>query len=165
MKYRKLRIAWSVACGILCLLLVVLWVRSYGHSDSLPVMRMPSGKWTRINSSQGRISISTVRTPEWWKNARKRSTFVPGKGYSVAGESGYFDSNGLPLGAGGMPAKQSTLPNWSCVIGVLAIAAIPWVGWSFSLRTLLIAMTLVAVALGLIVWAANRVSMQPHESF
>jgi hypothetical protein len=33
MKFRKLRIAWSVACGILCLLLIVLWVRSYWSSD------------------------------------------------------------------------------------------------------------------------------------
>jgi hypothetical protein len=31
MKYRKLRIAWSVACGILLLLLISLWVRSYSH--------------------------------------------------------------------------------------------------------------------------------------
>ena len=29
MRFRKLRIAWSVGCGILCVLLIVLWVRSY----------------------------------------------------------------------------------------------------------------------------------------
>src|SRR3954451_11071314 len=29
MKFRKLRIAWSAACGIACVLLIVLWVRSY----------------------------------------------------------------------------------------------------------------------------------------
>jgi hypothetical protein len=29
MKFRKLRIAWSVFCGLACVLLVVLWVRSY----------------------------------------------------------------------------------------------------------------------------------------
>ena len=29
MRFRKLRIAWSVACGIACVLLIVLWVRSY----------------------------------------------------------------------------------------------------------------------------------------
>ena len=29
MRYRKLRIAWSVGWGIACVLLIVLWVRSY----------------------------------------------------------------------------------------------------------------------------------------
>jgi len=33
MKYRKLRIAWSVAWGVVCLLLVALWVRSYSRWD------------------------------------------------------------------------------------------------------------------------------------
>ena len=31
MKYCKLRIAFSAVCGIICLLLIVLWVRSYGR--------------------------------------------------------------------------------------------------------------------------------------
>ncbi len=33
MRFRKLRIAWSVGCGVLCLLLIVLWVRSYWRLD------------------------------------------------------------------------------------------------------------------------------------
>ena len=33
MKYRKLRIAWSVVFGILCLLLVAWWVRGYWWHD------------------------------------------------------------------------------------------------------------------------------------
>src|SRR5262245_3655699 len=35
MNYRKLRIAWSGFFGILCLLLIVLWVRSYWSVDSI----------------------------------------------------------------------------------------------------------------------------------
>src|SRR3954471_15715319 len=31
MKYRNLRIAWSVGCGIACVLLVVLWAFSYSN--------------------------------------------------------------------------------------------------------------------------------------
>jgi hypothetical protein len=50
-------------------------------------------------------------------------------------------------------------PLW-VVGGLLAaaaalLAALPWIRCQFSLRTLLIATTLVAVALGLIVWAAK----------
>ena len=33
LKYRKLRIAWSVAWGMLAVLLIALWVRSYWHVD------------------------------------------------------------------------------------------------------------------------------------
>ena len=33
MKHRKLRIAWSVAWGVVAVLLCVLWVRSYWKSD------------------------------------------------------------------------------------------------------------------------------------
>jgi hypothetical protein len=31
MRFRKLRIAWSVFWGIACVLLIVLWVRSYSR--------------------------------------------------------------------------------------------------------------------------------------
>src|SRR5262245_31344059 len=34
MKFRKLRIAWTVGWGIACLLLVALWVRSYWRFDT-----------------------------------------------------------------------------------------------------------------------------------
>jgi hypothetical protein len=33
----------------------------------------------------------------------------------------------------------------------LSLAAVPWIDWRFSLRTLLVAMTLVAVLLGVLV--------------
>src|SRR6187401_737617 len=33
MNYRKLRIAWSVGCGIAVVLVIVLWVRSYWWFD------------------------------------------------------------------------------------------------------------------------------------
>ena len=44
------------------------------------------------------------------------------------------------------------LPYWVIVFSAAACASMPWLPWRFSLRTLLIATTLVAVVLGLIVW-------------
>ena len=44
-------------------------------------------------------------------------------------------------------------------VGIIAtLAAAPWLSWSrqFSLRTLLIATTLVAVGLGMVVWALKN---------
>ena len=37
MKYRKLRIAWSVACAVVCLLLLAFWVRSYSWVDFVAI--------------------------------------------------------------------------------------------------------------------------------
>jgi hypothetical protein len=38
MRFRKLRMAWSVAWGLACVLLIALWVRSYWYAD---VIRYP----------------------------------------------------------------------------------------------------------------------------
>ena len=34
MRYRKLRITWTVFCGIACVLLLALWARSYWWMDN-----------------------------------------------------------------------------------------------------------------------------------
>ena len=50
------------------------------------------------------------------------------------------------------------MPHWFPLLILIAFATMPWVryvGWRFSLRTLLIATTIIAVVLGLIVWAAR----------
>jgi hypothetical protein len=39
------------------------------------------------------------------------------------------------------------------MIFALGIAAVPWLRWRFSLSTLLIGMTVLAVVLGLLAWA------------
>jgi hypothetical protein len=57
----------------------------------------------------------------------------------------------LHLGMNG----DTTAPHWFAMLTALAIAATPWLRWRFSLRTLLIATTLVAVVLGLIVWLSR----------
>jgi hypothetical protein len=44
------------------------------------------------------------------------------------------------------------LPHWMLVVTFTAFGVAPWIRWQFSLRTMLIATTLVAVGLGLIVW-------------
>jgi hypothetical protein len=47
------------------------------------------------------------------------------------------------------------IPQVYLLVLSIAGAVIPWLGWQFSLRTLLIATTLIAVVLGLIAWS-NR---------
>jgi hypothetical protein len=50
------------------------------------------------------------------------------------------------------------MPHWFLVVGFAVLSAVPWIEhihWRFTLRTLLIATTLVAIVLGLIVWAVR----------
>src|SRR3954471_1179816 len=61
MTYRKLRIAFSVTCGLACVLLVVLWVRSYWSSDKL-YLRMSTTRNVVIQSVNGGVSLDTRLT-------------------------------------------------------------------------------------------------------
>jgi hypothetical protein len=65
----------------------------------------------------------------------------------------------VPLSAweGSIGANQGFLvvPHWLPASMLVTFAALPWIRWRFSLRTLLIGMAAVAAVLGLIVWAAK----------
>lgn len=56
-------------------------------------------------------------------------------------------------------SSEISAPSWLLVILMASIATIPWIRhltWQFSLHTLLIATTLVAVVLGLAVYVARK---------
>jgi hypothetical protein len=60
-----------------------------------------------------------------------------------------------PLGFG--TGFQSVLmPHWSLVVLSGALGMAPWLRWRFSLRTLIIGMTLVGVGLGLAIYALRN---------
>src|SRR5690349_13539570 len=58
MKFRKLRIAWSVFWGLACVLLVVLWVRSYWCADTVSINTLWRGWAADITSFDGRLRFS-----------------------------------------------------------------------------------------------------------
>jgi hypothetical protein len=68
------------------------------------------------------------------------------------GEIGW-DSRGLSGRSQGAISSGGIMPHWFAFMSFAFLAAVPWIRWSksFSLRTLLIATTLVAVALGVVV--------------
>jgi hypothetical protein len=147
---RRLRIAASVFFAVVAVALCMLWVRSYWQSNIL--FRVDSnGMLTTFGSNSGyaylvRRDISRVpllfKKPHGWK-------LDAGEAYSTA-TSGSAAWPELTRQKGTV-----TIPYW-CLVAVLAgAAAIPVLPTRFSLRTLLIATTLVAVVLGLGVWAAG----------
>jgi hypothetical protein len=118
---RYLRIGFSITCLIACVLLIVLWVRSYwGHFD----IRFP-------------------RSDHWLCSLRGWTQLL-------------CDSDRDPLT--GMARPEFIIPFWLPTVLAVASSAAPWLPWwskRFSLRTLLIVMTLVALVLGLIVWQSH----------
>jgi hypothetical protein len=119
MKHRKLRIAWSVGWGLICLLLMAWCAFGYvpGLSFQCGVTKSLGLQFTSI---QGQFDV-------------RRST---------------LDGAGHFKGLAGVNSTTVSAPWWLPVAFALALAAVPWL--RFSLRTLLIGMTVIAVLLGLI---------------
>ena len=148
MKYRKLRIAWSVAWGVVAVLLCVLWVRSYRVGGYL---RVPIGSRNfYVVAEGGELEIllfQFVLDDGWAYGLRdpKESNVT-----SIADVLGFRILYVANFYSG------VTLPYWAALVTCAGLAAATWTRRfsKFSLRTLLIATTLVAVVLGLVVWLA-----------
>src|SRR5688572_3500355 len=155
MKHRKLRIAWSVGWGVLCVLLVVLWARSYNAGEMLYTPLNAEAVWVR--TFKGQIMYQRMKVD--------KSTLVRGK-WSVT-----FNSNEhymqMQLGSrqwvwaddGSGTFSFASVPFYFLVVASIALSLAPWFAWRFSLRTLLVAATLVAIVLGTIAVWAQRSSL------
>src|SRR4051794_33303247 len=62
MRFRKLRTACSVVWGLACILMIVLWVRSYWWAD---IAHLSLRHRTIINSVAGNIQVSDISGPTW----------------------------------------------------------------------------------------------------
>ena len=136
---RGLRIAVSAVCGVVSLLLICLWMRSYWREVAIGYVDSRNRELHFV-SWDGGISLSTTnhdpRNPGAW---RKYVAWEPGI-----------------IGFGGFTTARSTsvkVPHWFPVLIFATIATLPLIRlqWKYSLRTLLIATTLVAIVFGLAV--------------
>jgi hypothetical protein len=62
MRFRKLRIAWSVAWGLAAVLLIALWVRSYSWSEYVAVP-ITSNHSVSLQSELGRVVLQYEKHP------------------------------------------------------------------------------------------------------
>jgi hypothetical protein len=160
-RFRKLRIAWSSGCAIACLLLIVLWVRSYSYLD---FCTSPLGS-LHFQTVGGRaVFFALPDQPNWTAGSRPMETVSPRMALRQPC-AGWPTSDDPPRGLLGFAIyKQYGLnpavsaPIWFLVMVAVALGWLPWIADArrFSLRTLLIATTLVAVVLGLAVYAAGK---------
>jgi hypothetical protein len=136
---RTLRVAFSAVCGITCLLVIALWVRSYWRCDY-------------ASSINGRFELKTIRSSSGFLCLAREDVPFPG-------------ARVVPWRVRSLPAtdwprdwKWSWSTNKTAVYlpyGALApiaglLSAVPWMPYRFSLRTLLVATTIVAMGLGIL---------------
>ncbi len=153
---RYLRITWTVFCGIACVLLIVFWVRSHLIQDT--ELANLWGRNFQANSILGRLSFGTLNQPigkdRWHTQSRPVTTRDSQQQaqfprFSITRYRASSTSRTESYGVG--------MPHWAWLTLPVTAAALPWIRHPkrFSLRTLLIATTLVAVVLGAIVYAVR----------
>lgn len=143
MKYRKLRIAWSVGWGLVCVLLIVLWARSYQTCDR-----------THMNSHLFGVSTEGAFIVAWTDDSRYQRFFMSLMNYprtSIEPQRGFLGF----VSDWHSDVWYVQAPCWFPIALGATLAGVSWVRWRFSLRTLLIATTLVAAVLGLAVWVSR----------
>ncbi len=136
MRFRELRIAFSALCGISCVLLIVLWVRSYWWSDGVKVYHAPQ-RMAQLKSLGASVHASFGHYSGSETGLRMFSVPV-----ICIPRYAEYDWKALP-------ELRVGVPHYVLLPALGAVGAIPWIRWRFTVRTLLIATMLVAAALGL----------------
>jgi hypothetical protein len=153
-RFRKLRIAFFTTCLIAGALLIVLWVRSIWWVDSVN-LPLWGNKLISVGTVSGTVGISyaisdcgltyaTMPADEYTK-LRITSNLSP-----ISPALGHISTAGWGF--------EMFIPDWFLLIAVMAMAAAPWTrrcSRQFSLRTLLIVTTLMAIALGTLVYVGK----------
>ncbi len=150
---RLLRIAFSAVCGIVCLLVIVLWVRSYWTHD------YTSGSISRISfqlsSLDGRLLLSMFDgSPLPWSFA----SVSDGNGLPLAGFETFLGFGRIDTNVVSQPRMRCIIvPHWFIALATGALGCAPCLFNlpRFSLRTLLIATTLVAMLFGIVAYAVK----------
>jgi hypothetical protein len=163
---RYLRITFSAACGIACLMLIVLWARSYWWFDQF-IQRISTTDYVAYTSFQGQFSFGASNDPmlqrvfkqrwtrrgfrmsEWDAALQGPVAFFPASPRPHDGKIIHWPRYSSQPFRGPGAYTETIVPYWLPCLLVATFAAWPWFKWPkrFSLRTLLIAMTLVAVVL------------------
>jgi hypothetical protein len=153
---RKLRIAFSALCGATCVLLIALWMRCYSQEEhlqfqavyptffvhSVPGIFCVGVSGNTIPGVRFKLEVqSYARSEDQMQTVRR----IYAKDVSAWGFGAIHRAKSFVIFA----------PHWFYLSLAAIAAALPWLRWRFSLRTLLIAITLVAVLLGTVVYAVR----------
>ena len=159
MRFRKLRIAWSVFWGLAAVLLIVLWVRSYWWATNIQTPVIAS-RGFQCGLKTGSIFVrywpfdAQSQTGIFWACSFDNIHWSDPEFAEWSRPSAHLFR--LSLNDVDTGSVELEFPYWFATVIGLFLAAAPWIPCRFSLRTLLTATSLVAVALGAIVWSTHR---------
>ncbi len=149
---RYVRIVFSATCLIACVLLIVLWVRSYWRNDvcSIGVHSSQELGFDSIWGELGLLTMPKTLGTNGWHVASY--PIEPDTTFPILKEDMTpIDSTFGFRFIASANMSAAFIPYWFLTLLSAILATAPWLPRRFSLRTLLIATTLIAVVLGLIV--------------
>src|SRR5262245_54822270 len=135
MKYRKLRIAWSVVWGVVAVLLVVFWVRSYWHADQI-YGHTARTKVLHFGSMRGQLTFRYLKhyngsgiVKNWLPDGEPVSDILRRREHDAAVGNRlddlliyrYNSAHGY-----GKLQDGVYVPHWLLVIGFAVLSAAPW---------------------------------------
>ena len=141
---RWLRIAVSVFFAVVAVAFAAWWVRSGWWHDT--IVRCHRGDWYGIDSAQGVLIPNVMPGIGVGDGWIRSSTPLEDAEFHFVSIGG--------VGRFGIPLSTIYFSHWIPALIAATLAVVPWLPRRFSLRTLLIATTLIAVVLGLIVAAS-----------
>lgn len=160
-----LRAAFTAVFALICFVLVVLWFRSYTWRDRM-VIPLTATRFCRIDSDHGKFEFGS-----YGPNMGEMTFSVTALSHADISAAWKRFTDAPEPG----PRKQwrwehsSTgrffihVPHWFLLGLSAAIATLPWLPCRFSLRAFLIAISALAVMLGLLVWANAPSSMSDEH--
>src|SRR6188472_3642662 len=140
MKYRKLRIAWSIGWGIACLLMIALWARSYWWFDTVYYVQS-SLDYLEFGSVAGLVFVEDDDASREMGNVGPAPTQTSWFARRAADEP--IEMPRLKLlfrEFGNFSRPDYAVPYWFLALSPAALIAVPWFSYCYSLRTLLIGM-------------------------
>lgn len=150
--FKVIRIVVSVLCLFVSALFAVLWMRSYYTRDSIHG-RTSHTRRLHVRTLPGWIAFTTVTTSNPTNVHQWRIAVGEDAGHDVPQSwREVFRSFDWGAGANGMSVR---IPCWFLVLAAATFAAVPWITWRFSIRTLLIGTAMFAVLLALIAAVAR----------
>jgi hypothetical protein len=158
MKFRTLRIAWSVVWGLAAILFCALWFRTVRFQDSGGVWITSSyyGHATAFKHWL-KVDIAKPQQPGNFRTYSYQHNFVEDPIPNIVPvHRWHFGASRPPYS----PGVSTSLQIWIPVVLCTSVAVIPWLSQltrtkQFSVRDLLIVTALVAVVLGVIAWAVR----------
>lgn len=144
---RYLRIAFSVACLVACGLIIALSFRSHRTIDIL-AGRLSAGYNYEVISVRGTFKLTAINSQFIAPASRRTISNSAPEADMVENHVRHYSNN---HGFGLYDHHALMMPYWFVVLALGVLAALPWFSFHFGLRTLLVAITLIGLALGSIV--------------